>query len=386
MRKALCLDDFRELASSRLPRVAFDFIDGFSGEGRAGARNREALKGASLMPRVLRNCEARSTSISLLGKQYRVPFGIAPIGLANLAWPGTDLSFARHAAHAAIPAILSTASTTTIEAAAAVADGNLWFQLYVGRDHPIVVDLIERAEAAGIQTLVVTLDVPAPGKRLRDLRNGFTLPLRPSLGLLLDLACHPRWAAATLRHGAPRFANLERYHRSTTAASLAQFMASQSSARLDVSVLDAIRRRWQGPLLVKGVLHPLDARLALSIGCNGVIVSNHGGRQLDTAVTPLDVLPAIRAEVGPAVPLLMDGGIRSGEDILIAIAAGADFAFLGRPFVFSVAARGIEHGPAEVTALLSDELDRGLAQLGFASIDALREGRKDVLFSSTAHV
>jgi (S)-mandelate dehydrogenase len=378
MRKALCLDDFRELARSRLPRVAFDFVDGFSGEGRAGGRNRQALKDALMVPRVLRNCETRSITTSLFGKQYRAPFGIAPIGLANLAWPGTDLSFARHAANGAIPAILSTAATTTIEAAAAVGGGNLWFQLYVGRDHEIVVDLMERAEDAGIDTLVVTLDVPAPGKRLRDLRNGFTLPLRPSLGLLADLACHPRWATATLRNGAPRFANLERYHRSSRTGSLAQFMASQSSARLDASVLDAIRRRWRGPLLVKGVLHPLDARLALSIGCDGVIVSNHGGRQLDTAVSPLDALPAIRAEVGSEVPVFMDGGIRSGEDILVALAAGADFVLVGRPYVFSVAARGTGQGPAEVTALLSDELDRGLAHLGFASIDALREGRQDV--------
>lgn len=375
-----CIEDYRRLARRRLPRMAFDFVDGGAAGESAVRRNEAAFERLTVRPRVLRACEVRSNATTLFGRSYAAPVGIAPIGLAGLAWPGIDLGFAALARTRDIPFILSTAATTAIEEVAGVASGNLWFQLYVGQDHAIVLDLVDRAVAAEVEVLVVTLDVPAPGKRLRDLRNGLTLPLKPGAGMLLDLIRHPNWSWAMMRRGAPRFANLERYQPAgASAASLAQFMAAQSSARLDLSVLRELRKRWPGKLVVKGLLHPDDARSAQDAGADAIVVSNHGGRQVGAAIAPIDALPAIRAAAGDAFPILLDGGIRSGEDVLLAIAAGADFTLLGRPFVFAAAARGVYRGPAEAFAMIDDEINRGLAQLGFASIDALRRGREDLM-------
>lgn len=366
------VEAMRRAARRHLPRFAFDFIDGGAGAESALARNRSALDAIRLVPRVLSGCTVRDTSVQLLGARYRQPFGVAPLGMADLVGAGTDIGLARAATAAGIPYVLSTAGTTTIEDIARVAPG-YWFQLYVGRDQPIVDDLVLRASAAGVGTLVVTVDVPAPGRRLRDLVNGFRLPLQPGVAMLLDLLRHPRWTLSLLGHGAPRFANLARYERAgSSARSLAELMAAQSSARLDWRLLDEIRRRWHGHLLVKGVLHPDDAVRLVGAGVDGLIVSNHGGRQLDAAPAAVEMLPAIRAAVGPEVPLLADGGIRCGEDIARVIAAGADLVLLGRPFLFAAAARGAERGASELIALLADEIDRSLAQLGCESIPRLR--------------
>ncbi|MCC6194049.1 MAG: alpha-hydroxy-acid oxidizing protein [Burkholderiales bacterium] len=363
----------RRAAKRRLPRFVFDFVDGGAGCESALARNRRSLDMIRLLPRVLTGCTRRDPAVALLGRRHGLPFGVAPIGMANLVGAGTDLGLARAAAAAGLPYVLSTAATTAIEAIAQAAPGS-WFQLYVGRDPPIVDDLLVRAQAAGITTLVVTVDVPAPGKRLRDLANGFRLPLRPTAGMAADLLRHPRWSLSLLRNGAPRFANLERYERaSASASSLAELMAAQSSARLDWSLLDEIRGRWRGELLVKGVLHPDDAVRLLASGVDGIVVSNHGGRQLDAAPAPIEVLPLVRAAVGAAAPVIVDGGFRTGEDIARAIALGADLVLLGRPFLYAAAARGAQRGAAELIALLGDEFDRALAHLGCASIADLRK-------------
>ncbi len=378
MPKPVSADDFRLLARRRMPRIAFDFVDGGAGTEAAVRRNTAAFERLTVRPRVLRDCEVRSTATTLLGQTYSAPIGIAPIGLANLAWPGTDIALARLGAESALPYVLSTAATTSLEDACAVAGNKMWFQLYVGQDRDIVMDLVVRARTAGVDTLIVTLDVPTPGKRLRDLRNGFTLPLRLSLRMMLDVASHPRWALATLRNGAPRFANLERYSAGSSAASLAELMASQSTARLDYAILAELREHWPGKFLVKGLLHPDDAVAVRDLGVNGIIVSNHGGRQLGAAIASLDALPAIRAAVGEDFAVLLDGGIRSGEDVLLALASGADMVLIGRPFVWSVAARG-PNGPAEFARMLILDIDRGLAQLGVASIDQLRRERTNMM-------
>lgn len=367
------LDDVREGARRRLPKLAFDFVDGAAGRESSSRRSEAAYSDLLLMPRVLAGAETRSTATELFGTSYSAPFGIPPIGLAGLSWPGTDVALARAAAKANIPYILSTAATTSIED---VADANpdAWFQIYVGKDQHIVDDLLDRAEGAGLKTLVVTVDVPAPGKRVRDLRNGFTLPLRLTARSLVNLAMHPRWCLAVLRHGAPRFANLERYAREgSSTQSLAALMARQSSARLDWRLLDAIRRRWPGTLVVKGVLNPEDAKRIKQSGADGIVVSNHGGRQLDAAPAPIAMLPAIRAAVEHDYPVMIDGGVRSGEDIAKALTRGADFVFIGRPFVFSVAACGAEQGPALVARTLTQELDNVLAQLGVRDIADLKK-------------
>ena len=339
------IEAMRTAARRRLPKFAFDFIDG-GALGEAGlARNASAVGQVRLSPRVLSGGVGRDPGVDLFGQRFNLPFGVAPIGLANLAGSGVDEGLARAAREAGAPYVLSTAGTTAIEVIAAAAPGS-WFQLYVGRDQPISDDLLLRAQAAGVGALIVTVDVPAPGKRVRDLVNGFSLPLKPSPAMAWDLITHPAWSLDLARSGPPRFANLERYaQKEAGAQSLAALMAAQSSARLDWRLLGQIREAWTGPLIVKGVMHSQDAVRLAQIGVDGLVVSNHGGRQLDCAPAPIEALPAVRAAVGPDLPVLVDGGVRSGEDIARALALGADMVLLGRPFLF--AAQGAARGRGE---------------------------------------
>lgn len=359
-------ETMRAAARRRLPRFVFDFVDGGAHGENALARNRHALDAIRLVPRILAGNEHRSTRTTLFGRGIAAPFGIAPIGMANLVRPGTDMALARAAAAAAIPYALSTAGTTAMEDIARAAPES-WFQLYVGRNADIVDDLIRRADDAGFPALIVTADVPTPGKRVRDLVNGFALPLKPTLRLGLDLIRHPAWALRIAAGGAPRFANLERYSPAgASTQSLAQLMAAQSSARLDWSLLARIRERWPRKLILKGVMRADDALRATALGIDAIAISNHGGRQLDAAPAPIEVLPAIRAAVGADMPLILDGGVRTGEDIARALVLGADLVLLGRPFLYSIAALGLESGPAVLIALLTDEFDRAMGQLGAA--------------------
>lgn len=360
-------ETMRTAARRRLPRFVFDFVDGGSHGENALQRNRQALDAVRLAPHILAGNERRSTASTFFGRDIAAPFGIAPIGMANLVRPGTDMALAHAAATAKIPYALSTAGTTAMEDIAQAAPES-WFQLYVGRDADIVDDLIRRADDAGFPALIVTADVPAPGKRVRDLINGFTLPLKPSPRLGLDLIRHPGWGLRIAAGGAPRFANLENYSRpGASTQSLAQLMAAQSSARLDWDLLTQIRDRWPRKLILKGVMRGDDAQHAARIGVDAIAISNHGGRQLDAAPAPIEVLPAIRAALGETMPLILDGGIRTGEDIARALVLGADLVLLGRSFLYSVAALGLKSGPATLIAQLSDEFDRALGQLGAAA-------------------
>ncbi len=363
------VDHLRRAAQCRLPRLAFDFMDGGAGRETALCASAESFARLRLMPRALAGNVTRDLSTTLLGRRYALPIGIAPIGMAGFIWPGADGAFARAAVAADIPYCLSTAGTASIERIAALAPDHGWFQLYVGRDEAITRDLVTRARAAACPVLVVTVDVPAPGKRVRDLLNGFALPFKLTPRILFDMACHPAWTMAMARQGAPRFANLERYAGPDSGVgSLAQLMAAQSSARLDWAELARIRDQWGGKLVVKGIIDPTDAKRAADEGYDGVIVSNHGGRQLDAAPATIDALPRVRATVGDRIAVMVDGGIRTGEDIAKAIVSGADFVWLGRAFLYAIAALGPEAGPRKVIDLLRDEFDRALAMLGCHSV------------------
>lgn len=366
-------DDLRARARRRMPRFAFDYIDGGAGEETAIARAREAFRATCLRPRVLVNsAEPASLSTRFLGRDWALPFGVAPLGLPGLAWPGADLAFARAAEAARAPMTAATPGTTRLETLRQAAPGSAMFQLYVGADPEITENLISRAEAAGYEALIVTADVPRPGKRLRDLRNGFALPLKFGPRMLADLALHPGWSLATLRHGAPQFANLaDLAGAGAGAMTLAQLMARQSSGRLDWEVFARIRDRWPGKLVLKGVLDPEDALRARAAGADAVQVSSHGGRQLDGAPAPLEALRAIRAALPADYPLALDGGARNGEDILKALEAGADMVFLGRPFLYAAGACG-DAGPAALFPMLAAELESAMAQTGRRSVAEIR--------------
>jgi (S)-mandelate dehydrogenase len=368
--------DLRRLARRRIPRFAFDYLDGGADDESALARSRAAWDEIRLVPRVGRDVARRGFGLDLFGRRWAAPLGVAPTGLTGLAWPGADLMIARAAAAMNVPVVLSTPATASIEdAAAAVPDGQLWFQLYVPQRIETAFDLLRRANAAGIRVVMVTMDVPVPGKRERDHRNGFGLPLRYGPRMLLDLGTHPRWSLAMLRAGPPRFANHLPYAPPEIASGttrMAAFIASQVMPSLTWDLLRRLRDAWPGIFLAKGILDPSDAEEALRIGADGIVVSNHGGRQLDAAPATAAALPAIVKAVRGRVPVLVDGGVRRGADIARAIALGADCVLAGRPTLYGVAAGG-EAGAARALALLVEELDRTMAMLGCRSLEELQQ-------------
>ncbi len=363
--------DFRALAQRRLPKFAFDYLDGGAGSEAGIRQNEAAFDELQLKPRMLINVEKRDLSTTLFGKKWALPFGTAPIGLGNILWPGAEEMVARACVAAGIPYSLSTPASTTLERIAELAPGNCWFQLYVSRSQEMIDDLVVRAERAGYETMLVTVDVPTAPRRLRDIRNNFSLPFRLTPRTLYELAMHPQWSLATLKAGVPRFANMERYADLSGPQAVAGFMSSQVTGRFSWDDMKKLRARWKGKIVIKGLLSAADALKAREIGCDGVVISNHGGRQLASLPASIDVLPEIRAAVGPGFPLLIDSGVRSGEHIVKALAAGADFVLVGRAMMYAVAGLGAA-GPKTSIELLSDEMSRCMAQIGYVDVQSLK--------------
>ena len=366
--RILTIADMRKAAQRRLPRAIFDFVDGAAEDELGKAHNTQALDAVRVTPNYLIDIGVRSQKTALFGQTWDRPVGIAPTGMSNLLWPDADLCLARAAMAANVPYILSTAATTSIEDIGKATDGRFWFQLYAQSDRETNLDLIRRAREAGAQALVLTVDAPYPGKRERDMRNGFVLPLRMTPKMLLDGALHTRWALRFLANPAPRLATIAAYAPdNATAGTLAAFMAARISQTLTWDDLAWIRDVWDKPFILKGLQSPADAVRAKALGVDGVIVSNHGGRQLDSAPAPIGVLPAIRAAVGPEMTLILDSGIRRGSHIGRALALGADFTLVGRATLYGVGAAG-QAGVERSLDILRDELDRFQAQTGCPEI------------------
>ena len=354
--------DARRLAKRRLPWMIFDYIDGAAGSEVCADRARAALDGVTLKPKVLRDVSVRDSSVSLFGRQAAVPFGIAPMGMCNLSGPNADWMLARLAAKHSVPHGVSTVASTPMEKILEVSEGNAWFQLYFSGDGAGTFKLVERAKAAGYETLVVTVDVPEVGRRPRELRHGFKMPFRIGPKQFVDFALHPRWSLTSLFAGKPQMANflMDGY----------EFDRTESRAKATWDTLARLREMWSGNLVVKGVLDADDAVQLKAAGVDAIQVSSHGSRQLESAPAPIVVLPAIRAAVGDDFPLFYDSGLRSGEDVLKALNAGADFAFFGRSLQFAIAGAG-EAGLAQLWDVFRDELSIGMAQTGITSVTKL---------------
>ncbi|MFT4432602.1 alpha-hydroxy acid oxidase [Caballeronia sp. 15715] len=372
LERAINIEDLRRLAQRALPKMLFDYVDGGSDDERGIRRNREAFDRWTLVPRYLRDVTQRSTVTSLLGTEYAAPFGISPTGFAGLLRPGADYMLAQAASLAKLPFILSGVSNSTLEEIGEQAGGALWYQLYPSRDRSISDDIVQRVAAAGVEHLVVTIDLPVVSNRERDIRNGFGFPPKIKASAYLETLRHPAWCWRYIASGKyPVFADWTRYAgQSPTPAKVAQLVKDNSPAVMTWNDVQRLRDRWPGKLVLKGILHAEDAVIARRHGVDGLIVSNHGGRQLDRAVTSIDALPVIRRAVGPDYPLMLDSGVRRGSDIAIALCLGADFVFAGRPTLFGVAAAG-HMGATQAISILQSEFDRVLGQLGASNISML---------------
>jgi len=351
--------DARRIAKRRLPWMIFDYIDGAAGAETGAARNRAALDAITLRPRILRDVSKRSLATTLFGTNADSPFGIAPMGMCNLSGSGADLMLARLAAKHSVPHGVSTVASTPLEKIIDVAQGHAWFQIYFSGDGTGTFKLVERARQAGYETLVLTADVPEVGRRPRELRHGLEMPFKIGPKQFIDFALHPQWSLTSLFKGKPGMANFDMPGYS--------FDRTESRGAADWDTLKAMRDAWPGKLVVKGVLDVEDAVMLKDAGVDAIQVSSHGARQLESAPCPINVLPLIRDAVGPDMPLFFDSGLRSGEDVLKAIHAGADFTFFGRILQFAIAAGG-EAGLQRMWDVLSDELSIAMAQTGLSSL------------------
>jgi L-lactate dehydrogenase (cytochrome) len=368
------VDDLRAAAKKRLPGGVFDYIDGAAEDEITIARNGRAFRDVELAPRVLRDVSKIDLSTTLLGRPIPAPLALAPTGFTRIADPQGELAVARAAAQRGLIYTLSTLATRSIEEVAAVSEGPKWFQVYVWRDRGLVADMVQRAEAEGYEALMVTVDTAVFGRRERDVRRGFTLPPTIGLGTIVDGIRHPGWTWAFVRGGPITFANVsgDATRDGSTAVTLADFVNSQFDPTLSWKDLEWLRSITTLPVLVKGVGAAEDARIAASEGVPAVILSNHGGRQLDGAPATLDLLRETVDIVGDGVEVLLDGGIRRGTDLVVARALGARAARVGRPYLYGLGAGG-ERGVGHVLDQLLTGAERTMALLGVAKVDDLTD-------------
>jgi L-lactate dehydrogenase (cytochrome) len=364
----------RRHAQRHIPHFAFEYCDGGAGADAGIAHNWAALDAVDLVPRYGVMPALPAVDVELFGRKYAAPLGIAPMGGPSLVWPGADLFMAQAGQQARVPYVLGTVGGISIEQAAAVAPDVLWFQLYrmARNDHALGFDLVRRADAAGVHVLVMTVDVPVRTTRPREVVVGLGGGrFSPGLRMILDMLRAPGWLMALQKHGHPRFANLKSYAgEGASINDVIDFSRREIGGAFTWDEIARFRERWKRPLVLKGILHPQDAERAVSLGVDGVWVSNHGGRQIEALPPSIDVLPAIAAQVGKRATVLMDSGVRSGTDVVRGLALGAHAAFAGKAFLWGLGALGA-NGPRHVIELLIDETRAALGQIGaFSPADA----------------
>ena len=371
--RALNIADLRAIARRHIPGIIFEYVEGGAEDEATLRRNRTALEELRFVPATLVNTCERQQRTMLFGREIAAPLVIAPTGANGMVHPRGDLVLARAAAAVGIPFTLSTVSTMRLEEVAAQAGGRLWMQLYMMRDRKTAESIVARAAAAGYEALVFTTDANVFGSREWDRRN-YRAPGKPGVRNLFDMLRHPCWLyEVLLRHGAPRFENLADFlpARDTRAVGGSTIIPKLFDASISWDDITWLRRQWPGKLLVKGVLSVADARRAADLGCDGLVLSNHGGRQLDHCVAPIEVLPEIAAAVGGALTLIIDSGFRRGSDVLKALALGADAVMIARATLYGLAAAG-EPGVRRALEILTSEIDRTLGHLGCCSLEELK--------------
>lgn len=367
--RAASVHDLRRMAKRRMPRGVFDYIDGAAEDERSLAANADAFARIGFRPRVLKGVGTVDTSTTLLGKPLPYPLVLAPTGFTRIADPQGELAVARAAARSGLPYTLSTLGTRSIEEVAAVSDGPKWFQVYVWRDRALVEEMIARAKTCGYEAILLTVDTAVLGRRERDVRRGFSLPPKIGPGTLVDGAVHPAWTWDFVRSEPIRFANVigGAVGDGTDAVSLADYVNSQFDPELSWKDLEWLRAHWDGPIVLKGIQTVDDARIAADLGVEVVALSNHGGRQLDSAPAIADLVAPVADAVGDRVEIICDGGIRRGSDIVKAVALGAKAAMAGRAYLYGLGAAG-ERGVDFVLDLLHDDMRRVMALLGARSV------------------
>ena len=372
-----CVTYMEEVAHRRIPGFARDYL--FNGIGRnCNVRaNRRALDDVTLMPRYLKDADQPNLRCTFMGQDYNAPFGIAPMGLSGLVWPNSERILAAAAKEHNIPYTLSTVGCVSIEEIATISGANSWFQLYTPQEPEICADILRRCHDAGYSTIMVTVDVPFKTRRDHDIRNGLSVPPRFNMRTLWQMVTHPGWSLRMAASGVPQFVNLKPYHDAGQSRNIGRaikqstkFIEERMGLHITRERFARLREMWPGKLLVKGVLDPDEAKAYTALGADGIIVSNHGGRQLDAAPTAPEMLPRIRAAVGPDVSLIADGGVRTGLDIARMLALGADFVIMGRPFLFALGALN-EQGGEHVINILKAELQSTMGQLGCATLAEL---------------
>lgn len=364
-------DDLKRKACQRMPKFAFDYISGGCNQEFGLETNRKSLNNIKLRSELLKPYETTDISVELFGHRYAAPFGIAPVGLQGLMWPKAPEILAKTAAETNIPFILSTVSSSSLEKVAEISEGKAWFQLYNPTSDSIRLDLLNRLKAAEYQVLVVTVDVPTFGYRPKDIRNGLAMPPKMTLKNIFQMMSKPRWLWETMLAGKPEMQTLKPYMpKNMTMDHLAEFMNNTVMGRVDIESLKPIREFWHGPLVIKGLINPLDVKSAIALGADAVVMSNHGARQLDLGESPIDTLAEIKAKFGKDIKIFMDSGIQSGPDITAALASGADFTFLGRLFVYGVGALG-QSGGYHCVEMLSRQLRQVIRQLGCQNMNDL---------------
>jgi (S)-mandelate dehydrogenase len=367
--------DMRARARKRLPNFAYEYVDGGAGGSDNGIkRNWAGFDGLEMVPRYGNVERPSPTDVTLFGKQFAAPIGIAPIGGPSTCFPGAEKYFAAAAQAANVPYTLGVLSAITMEEAARIAPDVLWLQLYrfSKNEHKIGMDLVCRATECGVNALVLTWDTPVRTTRTREVKAGITNPFKLTMKLKLDAASSPPWMMAMLKNGMPKYVNIKPYmDGEPDAEQAAAFMRKEQGGAFTWDELQRYRDAWKGPLIVKGVLHPEDAERLVSLGIDGMFVTNHGGRQVESLPATIDVLPEIAKAVGGKATILLDSGVRSGVDVARAIAQGADACLAGKAFLWSLGALG-EDGPAHLIRMFREELSSTLGQLGCNSVDELR--------------